>query len=149
MFVVFDLDGTTADSWHREHLLQRPENPEDDWPEQDWGPWIAAAEFDEPIHPIVECARAMLAAGHTVEFWTGRGEECRSATLKWLERHGFGGLKLRMRPPAQPNLSDSQMKEQYLERYGVPDLIFEDRQSVVDMWRRNGIVCCQVAPGDY
>jgi hypothetical protein len=26
---------------------------------------------------------------------------------------------------------------------------FDDRQRVVDMWRRNGITCFQVAPGDF
>jgi hypothetical protein len=30
-----------------------------------------------------------------------------------------------------------------------PDLIFEDRASVVAMWRSQGVVCAQVAPGDF
>jgi len=30
-----------------------------------------------------------------------------------------------------------------------PDLVFDDRNSVVDMWRRNGIPCFQVADGDF
>ena len=27
--------------------------------------------------------------------------------------------------------------------------IFEDRKAVVDMWREEGFVCLQVAPGDF
>jgi hypothetical protein len=27
--------------------------------------------------------------------------------------------------------------------------IFDDRQKVVDMWRKNGLICFQVAPGDF
>jgi hypothetical protein len=27
--------------------------------------------------------------------------------------------------------------------------VFEDRKQVVDMWRKNGITCYQVAEGDY
>ena len=30
-----------------------------------------------------------------------------------------------------------------------PDLVFEDRDRVVQMWRNEGIQCCQVAPGDF
>ena len=31
----------------------------------------------------------------------------------------------------------------------APDLVFDDRQRVVDMWRAEGIPCFQVAPGDF
>jgi len=30
-----------------------------------------------------------------------------------------------------------------------PDLVFDDRASVVTMWRENGIACAQVAAGDF
>ena len=45
------------------------------------------------------------------------------------------------------------MKEELLAQVKAdgyePILAFEDRERVVDMWRRNGIQCCQVAPGDF
>ena len=48
---------------------------------------------------------------------------------------------------------DAKVKEELLNQIRSdgyePILAFEDRQRVVDMWRRNGIQCCQVAPGDY
>lgn len=28
-------------------------------------------------------------------------------------------------------------------------MTFDDRDRVVAMWRRNGVVCAQVAPGDF
>ena len=28
-------------------------------------------------------------------------------------------------------------------------MVFDDRDRVVNMWRRNGVVCAQVAPGDF
>ncbi|WP_442411278.1 phosphatase domain-containing protein [Methylobacterium aerolatum] len=31
----------------------------------------------------------------------------------------------------------------------VHTLVFEDRVSMVAMWRSRGIVCCQVAPEDF
>ena len=41
------------------------------------------------------------------------------------------------------------LKERIRKDGYEPFLVFDDRQRVVDMWRRNGIQCCQVAPGDY
>lgn len=153
MFVVFDLDGTMSDGSHKDHLLRRPENPGDPWPEQDWAAWTEACIHDALIEPIAHTARAMIEAGHRVEFWTGRGEDAREVTERWLDKHGFctcdNCQPLRMRPLHEPTTADYVMKERYLERYGVPDLVFEDRTSVVEMWRSHGILCCQVAPNNY
>jgi hypothetical protein len=42
------------------------------------------------------------------------------------------------------------LKKEWLDACDVkPSLVFEDRASVVSMWRENGIRCCQVAPGDF
>ena len=30
-----------------------------------------------------------------------------------------------------------------------PTLVFDDRDRVVAVWRKHGIRCCQVAPGDF
>jgi hypothetical protein len=30
-----------------------------------------------------------------------------------------------------------------------PVMAFDDRQQVVDMWRENGLICAQVAKGDF
>lgn len=30
-----------------------------------------------------------------------------------------------------------------------PILTYDDRRQVVDMWRARGVVCCQVAPGEF
>jgi len=30
-----------------------------------------------------------------------------------------------------------------------PTLVFDDRDAVVNMWRDKGLICCQVAPGDF
>lgn len=29
------------------------------------------------------------------------------------------------------------------------DVVFEDRNDDTAMWRRNGLLCCQVADGNY
>jgi len=47
-------------------------------------------------------------------------------------------------------LYDSLVSEwSYVFNSSTPVLIFDDRQSVVDMWRDRGLTCCQVAKGDF
>lgn len=148
MFVVFDLDGTLADCTHRLHHIQLPETPEHDWPGQDWQAFNAATIDDSPITPFHEVAQALIAAGHRVEIWTGRSDHSRADTEAWLTTHGLAGVPVRMRPGSD-NTADHRLKVQWLAAHGRPDLIFEDRARVVKMWRDEGIICAQVAPGDF
>lgn len=150
MFIVVDLDGTLCDGSHRFHLLQLPEKPDDPWPEQDFGPFNAAAIDDAPIGPMYKLLRTILYCGtHKVEFWTGRGEAAREVTQAWLDKMGLQDIPLIMRPYNQPHEPDHMVKFNYIRERGIPDLVFEDRKSVVDIWREAGITCYQVAAGDY
>jgi hypothetical protein len=49
--------------------------------------------------------------------------------------------------------ADDIVKEEFLDRiladeYGT-QRVFDDRDRVVTMWRRRGLVCCQVAEGNF
>ena len=101
---------------------------------------------------------ANLGGKNDVAIWTGRIESVRDKTLGWLKHHGiyyrqhFQELKMR---PDHDRRRDYQIKNEWLcdaqDRYGLgkPDLVFEDRQRVVDMYRSHGITCCQVDYGDF
>jgi phosphoglycolate phosphatase-like HAD superfamily hydrolase len=43
----------------------------------------------------------------------------------------------------------SEMLDKLIEQGHNPVIVFDDRQSVVDMWRSRGLLCCQVADGDF
>ncbi|UNO43214.1 hypothetical protein [Streptomyces sp. MST-110588] len=86
---VFDLDGTLADTGHRQHFLER--RP------RDWNGFFAAAPQDPPLARGV--ALALKSAGTCeVVYLTGRPERCRRDTLEWLDRHGLPQGRLWMRP---------------------------------------------------
>lgn len=140
MFVVFDLDGTLALTEHREHFLAR--HP------KDWRGFYAACDKDTPCHPLVSVAQGLWSAGHVVEIWSGRSDEVREKTEAWLESWDLRHLTLRMRPEGD-HRPDTTLKAEWLRKHGKPDLVFEDRASMVAMWRSHGIVCCQVAEGDF
>ena len=48
-------------------------------------------------------------------------------------------------------ISDEILKEKWLLEIGKKNImcVFDDRTKIVNMWRRNGINCFQVAEGDF
>lgn len=109
---------------------------------------------DLPNQPVIQVVRAL--AHHpdvdAIVVVSGRQEHSRKVTLDWLEDHGIPFNELHMRPTGD-NRPDQMIKEEILDvqllpRYEVVGVL-DDRQKVVDMWRRNGLTCFQVAPGDF
>jgi phosphoglycolate phosphatase-like HAD superfamily hydrolase len=141
MLVIFDLDGTLALTGHREHFLKREK--------KDWRGFYAACDKDAPCQPIIRTMLALYATGADVRIWTGRSAEVNDKTIAWLDDIGAGMIPLKMREEGD-HRPDTILKEEWLnELDSKPVLVFEDRATVVAMWRSHGIVCCQVAPGDF
>jgi len=141
MKVVFDLDGTLALTDHRAYFLNREK--------KDWRGFYNACDKDEPCHPIIRTLMALWVTGADIEIWSGRSKEVLSKTEEWLGANGLSMIPVKMREEGD-HRPDTVLKEEWLsECSSRPHLIFEDRASVVAMWRSHGIVCCQVAPGDF
>lgn len=141
LFVVFDLDGTLALTEHRAHFLEREQ--------KDWRGFYAACDKDEPCWPIIRTLRTFMVMGHRIEIWSGRSAEVRDKTRAWLCEYGMAAVNIRMRPEGD-HQPDTKLKAGWLAASDQrPDLVFEDRASMVAMWRSHGIVCAQVAPGDF
>ncbi|WP_455353327.1 phosphatase domain-containing protein [Streptomyces sp. SYSU K217416] len=85
---VFDLDGTLADTAHRQHFLER--RP------RDWTGFFGAAMADPPLEKGVRMALES-AAECEVAYLTGRPERCRRDTLAWLTAHGLPEGRVWMR----------------------------------------------------
>jgi hypothetical protein len=85
---VFDLDGTLADSGHRQHFLEGAR--------RDWGSFFAAA-VDDP--PLDEGVRLVLSSAEECEvrYLTGRPERCRRDTMAWLAEQGLPWGRVYMR----------------------------------------------------
>ena len=63
-----------------------------------------------------------------------------------------------MRPTSHPwkFMPDDKLKQRWLDDLFPIDskrldivCVFDDRDKVVDMWRKNGLTCMQVAPGNF
>lgn len=161
--IIFDIDGTLADASHRLSFIQG--NP------KNWAAFFDSVPDDEPITPLVTlCGHlVMLHASATnlgvlppfeVVFCTGRPDTHRGETEAWLRKHLPYGLldsekfpiRLFMRKSGDFR-PDTEVKKDTIELLRAtglePYVVFEDRKRVVDMWRQNGIMCLQVADGDY
>jgi len=151
MKIIIDIDGTLACGLHREHLINsKPAN---------WTAYFKLCHLDSPIKPVVQLVKdLMYHGGNQVRFVSGRSDECREATVTWLAKHlGFPEkyiderLFMRKAGDYTPDdiMKEKILKEEFIAKDWHPDLAIDDRQKVVNMWRRNEIVCLQPRPGDF
>jgi hypothetical protein len=83
---------------------------------------------------------------------SGRTDDCRPQTEKWLAQHGVEATDIFMRATGDQR-KDSIVKQELFDRhilnkYNVK-FVLDDRKQVVQMWRGLGLTVFQVAEGDF
>lgn len=126
---IFDIDGTLA--------IKSDRSPYD---------WDRVGE--DTINPRVRdmCFNLEQSAYHII-ICTGRDGICESETKEWLKKHGFTYSEFHIRPEGNTEkdyIIKERMLKDIVKRYYVLG-VFDDRKQVVDMWRKNGIICYDVA----
>jgi lipocalin len=94
------------------------------------------------------------ACGHINFISTARMENVRKETEAWLNVAGLEGkyqkLFMRGMTDYRPDYEVKLDVLNTLRSQGIePDIAFEDKGSVVQMYRENGLRCCQVTDGAY
>lgn len=133
--IIVDIDGTLAKmngrspfDWHR----------------------VGEDKVNEPIKDIV---MAMKKQQYTVIIFSGRDGVCRTETINWLSDNRIHYDKLFMRDEGN-NEKDAIIKRRLFDTY-IKDkydiqFVLDDRNQVVDMWRKDlGLTCLQVDYGDF
>lgn len=136
---LVDIDGTLAHMSGRKPYM-----------------WDRVGE-DTPAEAVIQVVKALAAFAEFVEplrivVMSGRDEVCRPQTESWLNTHVPVWHELHMRAH-KDNRKDSIVKAELFDRH-VRDRfwvqgVLDDRNQVVEMWRAMGLVCLQVAPGDF
>lgn len=144
--IIFDLDGTLADITHRLHFIQGDS--------KDWDAFHRACISDVPIKHTIKVCQALLNQHHEIEIWSGRSDLVRAETEVWLRKYVWPGIDDSLRMRVQGDYTpDDRLKESWLDHClsngHTIELAFDDRQRMVNMWRRRGIPCFQVAKGDF
>ncbi|MDB5242008.1 MAG: 5-hydroxyl kinase [Spirosoma sp.] len=136
--ILVDIDGTVAKMGDRSPF--------------DWH----RVGVDTPKWPIINLVKAMRASGYAIVFFSGRDAVCRPETTDWLLKH-FGWLAtdftLVMRPKndsRKDSIVKHELFDQHIANQYYVEFVVDDRQQVVDMWRRTlGLTCVQVDYGDF
>lgn len=109
---------------------------------------------DTPNMAVITTIRGLATLGYDIIFCSGRFEQHRDVTERWLRKYlpGLGYARLLMRKDGDRR-EDSIVKEELyrtlIEPYYDVLLVLDDRTRVVNMWRSIDLVCFQVAPGDF
>lgn len=141
--ILFDLDGTMCDVKHRrQYVATKPRN---------WDAWNAGIINDKPIPQVFEVFNA-LKDRFVVFFVSGRSDDYRDVTVKWLESQGitdidYNGLLMRKYKDHRDDaIVKGEIADQIEENYEI-FAVFDDRKRVVDMWVNRGIFVFDVGQG--
>jgi len=84
---LVDIDGVLANTAHRDHYAVH----------RDWGTYFSLAGQDTVFRQGIELVENLEIAGWDIAYLTGRREDMREVTRKWLKRFGFPKFPLIMR----------------------------------------------------
>ncbi|SFI73729.1 hypothetical protein [Celeribacter neptunius] len=139
-----DIDGTLADIAHRRTYLERTP--------KDWKSFKSKLHLDHPVPEVISAVQSLRRAGWQIVLMTGRDAASRKVTRAWLKSHEVPYDAMFMRPDGdyrRDDLVKADLLAQARAEGYEPDLIFDDRDQVVAMWRAQGLFCIQVAEGDF
>ena len=147
---IFDLDGTIADIEDRRKLCTK-DNGKMDW-DKFFDP--VNINLDLPNMRVITMMRAFVDSGFKIAIFSGRSKGTENTTKSWLTKHNVPWHILKMRPTENKwkFMPDEKLKLQWLNEMDWKEdveMVFDDRQKVVDMWREIGLTCMQVAPGNF
>ena len=117
----------------------------------DWEQFFDDMDNDVLIEPMIDLLNA-LKRDFPIVLCSGRPEIYRPQTETWLKRHSIKYEVLYLRE-AEDKRSDDLVKSEMLNSIrgdGLePWIAVEDRASVVQMWRAEGLICLQCADGNF
>lgn len=138
--VICDIDGTLAEISHRLHYVKGEK--------KDWKGFYSEMSKDKlrtDVYDVVE----KYAVDNTIVLVSGRPEDYRTETERWLAKHFIDYETLIMRPKGDSR-DDTIIKKEILDKYFKRDNIriaIDDRPRVIRMWEANGIPVMDVGSG--
>ena len=135
--VIVDMDGTLA--------LFGKENPYDRDMSKD--------KLNYPVAVIVWMLNLTDLADVKILIVSGRKNKYLKDTEKWLKKHKIIYKDIFMPRADNDNRKDVIIKTEIYEKH-IKDkyevlFVLDDRNQVVELWRGLGLVCLQVADGDF
>ncbi|MGM5631892.1 AAA family ATPase [Apibacter raozihei] len=133
--LICDLDGTLA--------LMKGRNPFD----------AGKSNEDELNLPVGNVLKNYFKLGYKILLVSGREEKHREPTLEFLEKYEIPYDNLWMRKSddyRKDSIVKTEIYKEYIENQYYIEFILDDRNQVVDMWRKElKLSCFQVNYGDF
>lgn len=149
--VVFDVDGTLAefDADRLGHLVHGLVHGD----VKNWQEFHEAMATADVIAPVAHLLKRLKESGETIVICSGRPEGWSDYTIAWLQKNNLAFDAIYLRPEDQDAASDPDVKRGLLKDMRAdgldPWIVIDDRTSVVETWREEGLVCLQCAPGHF
>lgn len=108
---------------------------------------------DSPNAPVIELVRGLKAQGNEIVIMSARTTEAEIDTSIWLDEHlgreVWSELYMRNEGDTRRDaVVKGELFAEVAKRYAVRGVI-DDRSAVVEAWRSRGLMCAQVAPGNF
>ncbi len=141
--IIFDLDGTLCECEHRVHYMrERPKRREE---------FHSACIFDGVVAAVKALIDMAETSGIKVILLSARPIRFKALTEEWLTKNAIYYDQLIL--SSYPELSDPEYKIKMYRELIEPfyDVIFaiDDRDTVVRMWRDNGVTCLDIANNHF
>lgn len=140
--VIFDIDGTLVDSFHRSKMIT-------DWvtaTNDDIAAYAAQMHKDTPIPAMVELCRTLHTAGFAIVLLTSRDCTQYKATAEYMKQYGIPFDELNTRDSIGDRRRNEVYKAEKLAlirtRFDV-EFAIEDEARVTSMFREAGVPCLQ------
>lgn len=114
---------------------------------------LSKVHLDSPNVGVVRAVRALIQMDQNIILMSGRSEDSREQTQRWIEEHVGYGIPLYMRK-SKDLRPDHVVKYELFQSYIANKYhvlgVFEDRNQMIRLWRdRLKIPAYQVANGDF
>ena len=139
--IIIDLDGTVAlNNGHR-----------------GWYEYEKCID-DELHHTIAAIIQLVVSTGKIPLFVSGRDASAKEGSWMWLQTHELAGMDKDINAHLFTRKEDDfrhdtivkeEIYREHIEPFYNVFCVFDDRTTVVDMWRALGLVCLAVGPGDF
>lgn len=139
--VIFDIDGVVSDCRWRQELIERGQLKE----------FHNSAALDRLVREAFILLRSFRNLGFRHAFSTGRPEEFRASTDRWLADYGLSQYEGLMMRPEGCGLTSPELKRDHLRKFReTHEVIFavDDREDVVAMYAQERVTALRfVLPG--